>query len=85
MRYSDVFFYTLRELSKKNKSIQEKAVWKQATENKKVFYSHCSTKDSRMQIFWCTTDLHKKVTDASVKEKKGKQNCEEKSTLKTWI
>lgn len=79
------FFIHLGNSQKKNKSIQEKAVWKQATENKKVFYSHCSTKDSRMQIFWCTTDLHKKVTDASVKEKKGKQNCEEKSTLKTWI
>ena len=83
MRYSDVFFFFTHLGNSQNKitSIQKKTVWKQATENKKVFYSHCSTKDSRMQIFWCTTDLHKKVTDASVKEKKGKQNCEEKSTL----
>ena len=82
MRYSDVFFFIpLGNSQNKITSIQKKTVWKQATENKKVFYSHCSTKDSRMQIFWCTADLHKKVTNASVKEKQEKQNCEKKGTL----
>ena len=70
------FFIPLGNSQNKITSIQKKTVWKQATEN-----SHCSTKDSRMQIFWCTADLHKKVTDASVKEKQEKQNCEKKGTL----
>ena len=82
MRYFDVFFFSkkIRETLKIRLLVFKRKQFPSKLLKKIAFYSHCPTKDSRMQVFLCTIDLQKKVTDASVKEIKEKKNYKKKRT-----